>query len=112
MLSPEMRQSLARKLNAMIDIPFLNEDHEQAAIEKFMEAILGPLETIDIPQSELETVSNDKEKQSGLQSSIVNKLNAMIDIPFVNEEQEAMALNLIVEYVLKDKLGQKVPEDD
>lgn len=103
-----MRQGLARKLNDMIDIPFLTEDHEQAAIEKFLDAILGPLEQIDIPQSELNEVSDNKEKQIGLQHTIVTKLNAMIDIPFVNEEQEAMALNLIVDYVLKDKLGQAV----
>ena len=116
MLSAEMRGKLADKLNKIIDIPFLNEDHEEAAIERFLNGVLGPLESnMDeiIPESDMEEMRADpenSEKRSGIQNKIVGVLNKFIDIPFVNEKQEAAALNMIVDFVIKDKLGQKQDE--
>ena len=111
-----MRGKLADKLNKIIDIPFLNEDHEEAAIERFLNGVLGPLESnMDeiIPESDMEDMRADpenSEKRSGIQNKIVGVLNKFIDIPFVNEKQEAAALNMIVDFVIKDKLGQKQDE--
>jgi len=107
MLSPEMRKSLATQLNKLIDIPFLDESSEQAAIETLLDKLLGPLESVAPPSEEIESAKGDPVKESGMKTSMVEKLNKMIDIPFANEEQEAMALNLVVDYFMKDKMGQQ-----
>ena len=106
MLSQEMRKSLATQLNKLIDIPFLDESGEQAAIEKLLDAILGPLESVAPAQEEIASAAGNPEKEKDMKSAMVDRVNKMINIPFASEEQEAMALGLIVDYFMKDKMGQ------
>ena len=108
MLNEQQKRDLATQLNGMIDIPFMGEEAEQAAIEKFLDSILGKLEGAamsDVGEETLNEARGDPEKASSLKMTIVEKLNSMIDIPFVNEEQEAQALGMIVDKFLADKLG-------
>lgn len=116
MMSAEARKSLATQLNKMIDIPMVGEEQEQVIAEKVIDACLGSIDTAAVaPSSEqLQEANGNPEKQTELQSSMVKKLNGMIDIPFANEEQEAMVLSMIVEYFVKDKMkteGGAVAED-
>jgi len=106
-MSDAMRKSLATKLNKKIDIPLLGESQEQMAIEHLIDAIWGPIEQVAPNQSELDAAAGNAEKTKSIKTGMVDKLNKMIDIPFANEEQEAMALGLVVDYFLKDKMGQK-----
>lgn len=108
MLSQEARKSLAAKLNAMIDVPMLGEAQEQVMAEKIIDVCLGPLESAAPTQEQLVQANGNPTQQSAMQSSMVAKLNGMIDIPFANEEQEAMVLGMIVDYFIKDKMKQTV----
>jgi len=106
-MSDAMRNSLANKLNKMIDMPFLGESQEQMAIEHLIDALLGPIEQAAPNQSELDAAAGNAQKTQSIKAGMIDKLNKMIDIPFANEEQEAMALGLAVDYFLKDKMGQQ-----
>lgn len=106
MMSQEARKSLATKLNGMIDIPMLGEEHEQMMAEKLIDMCLGPLESSVPSETELVAANGNPQQQSAMQSSMVQKLNGMIDVPFANEEQEAMVLSLIVDSFIKDKTKQ------
>lgn len=110
MMSEAARKSLATKLNAMIDIPMMGEEHEQMIAEKLIDMCLGSLESSTPSEAEIVEANGNPEKQKDMQSSMVQKLNGMIDIPFANEEQEAMVLNLIVDYFIKDKMGKPVAD--
>ena len=109
MVSADMRETIATKLNAMIDVPFLGEDQEQGLAEKLVDRCLGAVNRAVPSDEEIEQVKTDAdspdEARGMIKNGMVAKMNGMIDIPFANEEQEAMILSMIVDTFLKDKLA-------
>lgn len=119
MLSEEARKSLATKMNDMIDVPMLSESQEQCVAEKIIDACLGQIKQQEgaaaaaaPTQEQLVEANGNPEKQNSLKASMVSKLNGMVDIPFANEEQEAMVLNMIVDCVMKDKMTKAVEQQE
>lgn len=105
-LSDRVRDILATRLNDIVDLPVLGEAQEQRIAENLIDVCMDPFEET------LNETSPD-EVLDVLKDLIVSKMNARVDIPFTNEEQEAKVLGLIVSFFLKDRFGdiaQKIAE--
>jgi hypothetical protein len=108
-LSAEKRKALATKLNNMVNLPFLSEAQEQTMAESIINAILSPVEKAmpsDAEMQQMARSSGEDTMQKTVKANVVAKVNKQIDIPMVNEAQEAMLFGMIVDYVLKDKFDE------
>jgi hypothetical protein len=101
MLSEETRQKLAAKLNKIINIPLIGEDHEQMMAEQVIDLCLANYSDADI-----------EEMKNNLKMRMVEKLNAAVNIPFANEEMEAKVLGKVADFILKDTFDAAAEHDD
>jgi hypothetical protein len=105
MLSDEMRQKLAEKLNKYIDVPLMGEDKEQIMAEK----------VVTLAMKNVDNCFSDREiddLKDTLKSKLVEKLNKSINVPFANERMEAKVLGKIADFILKDKFDEAADKDD
>ena len=105
-LSDRVRDVLATKLNDIVDLPLVGEAAEQRIAENLIDICMDPFE---------ETINETSpdEMLDVLKDLLVTKMNARVDIPFTNEEQEAKVLGLIVSFFLRDRfadIAQKIAE--
>jgi hypothetical protein len=101
MLSEETRQKLAAKLNKIINIPLIGEDHEQMMAEQVIDLCLANYSDADI-----------EEMKNNLKMRMVEKLNAAVNIPFANEAMEAKVLSKVADFILKDTFDAAAERDD
>lgn len=96
----ETRGKLASELNAMVDIPILNEDQEQALAEKFIDMCVHLLDTfIPAPiRKILDTTSPDELKE--IRNTLVKRLGERIDLPWSSKESEEKAIRHVVDSFL------------
>ena len=109
MLDNDTRQELATKLNEMVDIPLIGEDAEQDMAEKLIDVCLGPVEENEPATEEMAEMARSTSRrvmENMVTSKLVKAVNAAIDVPFINEEQEEKAITLVVCYVMTQKFDQ------
>jgi hypothetical protein len=100
-LSEETRQKLAAKLNKIIDIPLVGEDHEQIMAEQIIEMCLASYSDVDM-----------EEMKNTLKMQLVEKLNSAVNIPFASEEMEAAVFAKVADFILKEAFDAAADQDD
>jgi hypothetical protein len=100
-LSEETREKLAAKLNKIINIPLVGEDHEQIMAEQIIEMCLASYSDVDI-----------EEMKNSLKMQLVEKLNSAVNIPFASEEMEAAVLAKVADFILKEAFDAAADQDD
>lgn len=109
MVDNQSRQELASKLNSMIDIPMIGEDKEQDMALKLVDLCVGPIEETAPPKEEMAELTRSTSRgvmENMVTSKIVKAVNARINVPFVDEEQEERAITLIVCFLMRQKFDE------
>lgn len=96
----DSRQSLATKLNDMVDIPFVSNEKEQKAADAIVNKCYSVLEKVISPDlmSKLET--STPEELRDVKENLIARLNKKINFPFTSEEQEEEVIRFIVDFWL------------
>mgnify|MGYP000489016973 CR=1 FL=1 len=108
MLNEEQISSVAASLNEKINIPMMSEEKEQSMLEKAVGMINGQLSvvTASLPESAQDILSRlgdgiSEEEAAELKEALVPALNEKVDIPFLNEDQEAdMLIAPVVDMII------------
>lgn len=105
LIDTSVRVLIATVLNRLIDIPILNEMQEQVIALKVVDVVSDALEKElhRMPQVQsffAELRVSDPAKQRQWRDALVEKINRAIDLPLLNEDQEAVAIAFIVDLVI------------
>ena len=105
LIDTSVRVLIATVLNRLIDIPILNEMQEQVIALKVVDVVSDALEKElhRMPQVQsffAELRVSDPAKQRQWRDALVEKINRAIDLPLLNEDQEAVAITFIVDLVI------------
>ena len=109
MVDHETREELATKLNSMIDIPMIGEDKEQDMALKLVDLCVGPVDEAAPATRDMAEMTRSTSRgvmENMVTSKIVKAINARIDVPFVDEEQEERAITLIVCFLMRPKFDE------
>lgn len=108
-LDNDMRTELATRLNDIVDIPLIGEDQEQDMALKLIDLCLGPIADNEPATEEMAEMTRHTDRgvmETTVTSNMVAAVNARINVPFVNEEQEEKAITLIVCFLMKGKFEE------
>ena len=96
MLTDNQKETLVRRINQDVDVPFVPEvieaNYIRMAVDKFDE-VIDEFMPEDI-QAAMQDVALRADTMD-LKDAIIGELNERIDIPFVSEEQEAQMMNIL-----------------
>lgn len=102
MTEQDFQQVLVASINLQIDLPFIDEAQEAAAIAWVVERV-APLIPESIRQFVLDAADGVSEEELGrLEDVLVNVLNNYIDMPWIPESVEAQLLRPVVQAVLSN----------
>ena len=109
-VTPKMKSTIAFALNTMVNVPLLSEKQEQKVAEKLIDMCLDPFERA-FPDSFVDEMveSGETSKENlkdKIRGQVVDNVNKCINFPFINEEQEAKAIGIIVDYFIIAKLNK------
>lgn len=116
---PEGRRKMAMALNRRVDFPFLNEEAEEVLLEKALKACAAGLERA-LPAALAEVLSGSggaeeegHNRRRGLEETkqfVSDAVNARVDIPGMNEEQEGWIVRNVVDIVIDLVVGDTEAE--
>ena len=99
-LNTGSREELATKLNDMVDIPLVDDGTEQKAAEKLIDTVCDALErVVPGPVQDLLQTSSPEELRD-VRKNLVARVNKVVDVPWVSEQQEREAIRAIVDFWL------------
>lgn len=105
LLSDAERKQFATLVNAVIDIPLVPESMEQIIFEHALSVIDSALEeTLPPPFQELmrdPTRGIDKDQAREFADRLTASIATKIDLPYLNEDQEAQLLSIVINPVVK-----------
>lgn len=115
LLNQEERKKLAKIVNALIDIPLVPEDLEQTIFEHAVGMIDVALEDT-LPAVFAELIHNsqngiDKDHAIAFADRLVESINQKIDLPYLNEDQEAKLLRIVIDPLVKAMTNGRRLED-
>jgi len=102
LLDAEGRKRIATRLNEQVDLPLLNEEQEQVLFEKFVDAVVQPLEKL-IPKdmrSHLKAASA-AELEALKQHLTETLLEKLPGLPFLDKEKERQMLRVVVDFIVE-----------
>ena len=123
------RREIVQRINKLIDLPFLNERHEAKlitiAVDMCFDAIVGKANgnnnnnkqasrSIDVEEEEEQVdvdlpEPGDEQADQTAKQKMIDDINAKVDIPGLNEEQEAFFIKAFVDTLFKLR-GEKLEE--
>lgn len=105
LLTDEERKQFATLVNAVIDLPLVSEELEQTIFEHAIAMIDAALEeTLPIIfHSLMRQVEQgiDKDHAKDFADRLVVSVNQKVDLPYLNEEQEAQLLRIVISPLVK-----------
>ena len=105
LLSDEERKQFATLVNAVIDLPLVSEEMEQTIFEHAIGMIDGALEEVlpTIFHGLMRQVEQgiDKDHAKDFANRLVESVNQKVDLPYLNEEQEAQLLRIVINPLVK-----------
>ncbi len=105
MLTKEEQKQFAALINAAFDIPWIPEDMEQSIFEHAVgvidKALEDTLPTIFHGLMHEAEKGIDKNQAQAFAERLIETTNKKFDLPYLNEEQEAQVLRLIINPVVK-----------
>jgi|GEM_PF-1372349 len=105
LLSEEERKQFATLVNAVIDLPLVSEELEQTIFEHAIGMIDAALEdTLPVIfQSLMRQIEQgiDKDHAKDFADRLVVSVNQKVDLPYLNEEQEAQLLRIVITPLVK-----------
>ncbi len=115
LLSQEERKKIAKIVNALVDIPLVPEELEQTIFEHAVGVIDTALEdTLPAVFSELLRDAErgiDKDHARVFGDRLVVSINKKIDLPYLNEEQEAQLLRTVIDPLVKAMINGRKLDD-
>lgn len=127
----KLRFKLTKRVNEMIDIPFIEEDFEAVFIRRGIDACLDKLlekagydvdgddeeeegQARELDFGEILDDEVDQEDEATVKEILVAKMNEGIDIPGLNEDQEAKMIQSVADalYSLKGESFDPNDGDD
>jgi len=105
LLNQSERKKMAKLVNAMLDIPLVPEDLEQTIFEHAVGIVDQALEDT-LPAVLAELIHNsqngiDKDHAVVFADRLVESINQKIDLPYLDEDQEAKLLRIIIDPLVK-----------
>lgn len=105
LLNQSERKKVAKLVNAMLDIPLVPEDLEQTIFEHAVGVIDQALEDT-LPAALAELIHNsqngiDKDHAMVFADRLVESINQKIDLPYLDEDQEAKLLRIVIDPLVK-----------
>jgi len=95
------KKQLATEFNEKLDIPLVAEKTEQWIAEKMIDVMFGVINTV-LPDELIDLLqSTTPEELAVVRQNLIETVNAKIDIPFRDEEQEKKAITAVVDFFLK-----------
>jgi len=115
MLKTVEHQKIAKILNALIDIPLVPEDMEQAVFEHAVELVDAALDDV-LPAAFADLLRDahngiDKDHAQEFGSRLVAAINQKVNLPYLNEEQEAKLLQTVIDPLVKAMITGKTLDD-
>lgn len=114
MLGQLQQKAILEMVNQKIDLPFISEAQEGMILEQAMNAISGTLSN-ELPQ-ESSTYLNDPalgiepSEANSMTEQLISMINAQVDVPYLDEAQEAYFLRMVVETIVNAMTkGNKLP---
>ena len=105
LLTDEERKQFATLVNAVIDLPLVSEELEQTIFEHAIAMIDAALEeTLPVIfHSLMRQVEQgiDKDHAKDFIERLVVSVNQKVDLPYLNEEQEAQLLRIVISPLVK-----------
>jgi len=102
LLDAEGRKRIATRLNEQVDLPLLSEEQEQVLFEKFVNAVVEPLEKL-IPEdmrSHLKAASA-AELEALKQHLTEMLLEQLPGLPFLDKDKERQMLRVVVDFFVE-----------
>lgn len=115
LLTPEEQKQVAKIINALIDIPLVPEELEQTIFEHAVAVVDAALED-SLPSVFTELLRNaetglDKDHARAFSERLVEAVNKKVDLPYLNEEQEARLLRAVIGPLVKAMIhGRKLDD--
>ena len=110
MLDKKEIKKVAKYANAMIDIPLVPEFMEQKLFEHGVKMIVDKVEEV-LPAEFKELISSAKGISSDHGKAFADKLiktvNNKVDIPYLDEDQEAKLFGLVINIIVKAMTANK-----
>lgn len=115
LLTEAEHKQFATLINALIDIPLVSEDLEQAIFEHAISVIDVALEeTLPVVfhglMREIER-GIDKDHAKDFADRLIRSVNAKVDLPYLDEEQEAQLLQAVITPLVKAMTSGKKLDD-
>mmetsp|Transcript_17971 Transcript_17971/g.22011 ORF Transcript_17971/g.22011 Transcript_17971/m.22011 type:complete len:347 (-) Transcript_17971:81-1121(-) len=106
---------LAKKLDQMIDVPFISKKTKQNLELELVDIASSAFENL-VPQSIKDVLeASSPDELQDVRLNIIDRLNKQIDIPFKSEEEEGVYFEIMVDFLL-DRYGlakgSKNPADE
>ena len=105
LLTDEERKQFATLVNAVIDLPLVSEELEQTIFEHAISMIDAALEeTLPVIfHSLMRQIEQgiDKDHAKDFADRLVVSVNQKVDLPYLNEEQEAQLLRIVINPLVK-----------
>jgi hypothetical protein len=115
MLLVEEQKKIAALVNAMVDIPLVSEEVEQVIFEHAVAIIDAALDDI-LPEVFAgllrdEAKGIDKDHARDFAERLVQAVNKRVNLPYLNEEQEARLIRTVVDPLVKSMIAGKRLDD-
>jgi len=115
LMDQQEQQRIAKIVNALIDIPLVDEELEQTIFEHAVGLVDRALEDV-LPAAFGELLHNaekgiDKDQARQFSNRLVEAVNRRVDLPYLNEEQEYRLLQTVVDPLVKGMLTGKTLDD-
>lgn len=105
LLTDEERKQFATLVNAVIDLPLVSEELEQTIFEHAIAMIDAALEDAlpVIFHNLMRQIEQgiDKDQAKDFADRLVVTVNQKVDLPYLNEEQEAQLLRIVITPLVK-----------
>ncbi len=115
MLLAKEQKKIAALVNAVVDLPLVSEDVEQTIFEHAVAIIDAALDDI-LPEAFGDLLRDrnkgiDKDHARGFAERLAQAVNKRVDLPYLNEEQEAKLIRTVVDPLVKAMINGKQLDD-
>lgn len=114
----DLADQISRELNPLIDIPILDEEQELMVLQQIMRVVFAAITTNDKEKRKLFVkasvgASTDLLGDASSRRNLVEAINAAVDVPILNEQQETSLIQIAVDAssgVIKTLLPEDIIE--
>ena len=115
LMSQAEQKKIAKIVNALIDIPLVPEEMEQPVFEHAVGLVDRALEDV-LPVAFGELLRNaekgiDKDHARQFANRLVVAVNQKVNLPYLNEDQEARLLQTVIDPLVKGMISGKKLDD-